>query len=110
MMEGRTVLLLTTTGRRSGQPRTIVLGYGRTGDRLGVVASNNGAPSDPDWYLNLLADPTATVELGPDKFRVRAATAGPGEREELAKVLPYLEGQQKLTPREIPIVALDRVP
>jgi len=110
MMEGRTVLLLTTTGRRSGQPRTIVLGYGRHGDRLVVIASNNGAPSHPDWYLNLLADPTATVELGPDTFKVRATIAGPGERDQLATALRYLEGQQKLTPREIPIVALDRIP
>jgi deazaflavin-dependent oxidoreductase (nitroreductase family) len=110
LMEGRTVLLVTSTGRRSGQQRTIVLGYGRQGDRLVVIASNNGAPSDPDWYLNLLADLNATVELGPDKFQVRATIVGPGERDQLAKALPYLEGQQKLTPREIPIVALDRIP
>jgi deazaflavin-dependent oxidoreductase (nitroreductase family) len=109
-MEGRSVLLLTTTGRRSGQPRTIVLGYGRQGDRLVVIASNNGAPSDPDWYLNLLADRNATVELGPEKFRVRATIAGQGERDQLGKAIRYLEGQQKLTTREIPIVALDRVP
>src|SRR4029077_8154294 len=58
MMEGRTVLLLTTTGRRSGQPRTVVLGYGRHGDGLVVLASNNGAPSHPAWYLKLLPGPT----------------------------------------------------
>jgi deazaflavin-dependent oxidoreductase (nitroreductase family) len=108
-MEGRTVLLLTTTGRRSGEQRTIVLGYGRHGDRLVVIASNNGAPSAPAWYQNLLADPAATVELGPEKFKVRATTAGPEERDELGKVVPYLESQQKRTEREIPIVILDRV-
>ena len=108
-MEGRTVLLLTTTGRRSGEQRTIVLGYGRHGDRLVVIASDNGAPSAPGWYQNLLADPNATVELGPDKFKVRASTAGPEERDELAKVVPYLERQQQLTRREIPIVVLERV-
>jgi deazaflavin-dependent oxidoreductase (nitroreductase family) len=109
-MEGRTVLLLTTTGRRSAEQRTIVLGYGRQGDRLVVIASNNGAQSDPAWYHNLLADPNATVELGPEKFKVRATTAGPEERDELGKVVPYLESQQKRTQREIPIVILERQP
>lgn len=109
-MEGRTVLLLTTTGRRSAEERTIVLGYGRHGDRYVVIASNNGAASDPAWYQNLLADPTATLEVGPEKFKVRATTARPDEREELARVVPYLEGQQKRTQREIPIVVFDRVP
>ena len=109
-MAGRTVLLLTTTGRRSGEPRTIVLGYGRAGDRLVVIASDNGAPAAPAWYHNLLADPNATVEVGPEKFKVRATTASPGERDQLAKVVPYLESQQKLTEREIPVVALERVP
>jgi deazaflavin-dependent oxidoreductase (nitroreductase family) len=107
-MEGRTLLLLTTTGRRSGEDRTIVLGYGRHGDRYVVIASNNGAASDPAWYHNLLADPTATLEVGPEKFRVRARTARPDEREELAKVVPYLERQQKLTAREIPLVVFER--
>jgi deazaflavin-dependent oxidoreductase (nitroreductase family) len=108
-MEGRTVLLLTTTGRRSGEQRTIVLGYGRHGDRLVVIASNNGAPSAPAWYHNLLADPNATVELGPEKFNVRATTAMPDERDEVAKVVPYLVSQQKLTTREIPLVVLERI-
>src|ERR1700682_2069372 len=84
------ILLLTSFGARSGNPRTIVVGYGRHGERLVVIASNNGAPSPPDWSFNLLAHPSATVELGPDKFEVRATTAKPDEREELAKVVPYL--------------------
>ena len=107
-MAGRTVLLLTTTGTRSGQPRTTVLGYGRAGDRYVVIASNNGAQSHPAWYLNLLANPLATVEVGPEKFEVRASTARPDEREELANAVPYLERQQKLTSREIPLVILER--
>lgn len=109
-MAGRTVLLLTTTGARSGQPRTTVLGYGRSGDRYVVIASNNGAPSHPAWYLNLLANPTATVEVGPEKFEAHASTARPEERDELAKAVPYLESQQKLTERQIPLVILERVP
>lgn len=109
MMAGRSILLLTTRGARSGQPRTTVVGYGRQGDRYLIIASNNGAPSAPAWYLNLLATPTATVELGPDKFEVRASTAEPGQRDELAKAVPYLESQQKLTSRQIPIVVLEPV-
>ncbi|MDQ2943227.1 MAG: nitroreductase family deazaflavin-dependent oxidoreductase [Candidatus Dormibacteraeota bacterium] len=108
-MAGRSVLLLTTVGARSGKPRTTVVGFGRQGDRLVVIASNNGAPSVPNWYKNLLARPTATVELGPEKFKVRATTAEPDERDELAKAVPYLKQQQSLIEREIPIVVLDRV-
>jgi deazaflavin-dependent oxidoreductase (nitroreductase family) len=102
------VIILTTTGARSGEPRAAVVGYGRQGDRLVVIASNNGAPEHPYWYGNLLANPTATVELGEDRFEVRARTAASDERAELAKAVPYLESQQKLTKREIPIVVLER--
>ncbi|MEO8744991.1 MAG: nitroreductase/quinone reductase family protein [Candidatus Dormiibacterota bacterium] len=108
-MAGRKVLLLTTIGARSGLPRTAVLGYGRSGENLVIIASNNGAPRDPLWYRNLVAHPTATVELGPDRFGVRARTAGPEERKELGAALPYLEQQQKLTERELPLVVLKKL-
>jgi deazaflavin-dependent oxidoreductase (nitroreductase family) len=108
-MAGRNLILLTTTGARSGQSRTIVLGFGRSGDKLVAIASNNGAPAHPAWYLNLLADPVATVELGAEKFDVRVRTARPDERAELAKAVPYLESQQKLTERQIPLVVLERI-
>jgi deazaflavin-dependent oxidoreductase (nitroreductase family) len=109
-MAGRSLIILTTTGAQSGEPRSVVLGYVRHGDRLLAIASNNGAPTAPAWYLNLLAHPTATIELaGPDRFEVRASTAKPDEREELAKALPYLDQQQGLTTREIPIVVFERV-
>jgi deazaflavin-dependent oxidoreductase (nitroreductase family) len=107
-MAGRSVLILTTTGARSGKERAVVLGYGRDGKRLVVIASDNGAPVAPAWYHNLLAHPIATVELEPKAFKVRARTAKPEEREQLAKALPYLEQQQSLTGRELPIVVLDR--
>jgi deazaflavin-dependent oxidoreductase (nitroreductase family) len=107
-MAGRSILILTTIGARSGEPRSIVIGYGRHGDRLVVLASDNGAPKAPAWYHNLLAHPTATIELGPERFEVRATTAGPDEREELAKAVPYLGQQQSLTKREIPIVVFER--
>jgi deazaflavin-dependent oxidoreductase (nitroreductase family) len=85
------------------------MGYVRHGDGLLAIASNNGAARHPDWYFNLLAAPTATVELGPEKFDVRVRTAGPDEREELGRLIPYFESQQKLTEREIPIVVLERI-
>jgi deazaflavin-dependent oxidoreductase (nitroreductase family) len=107
-MLGRSVLILTTTGARSGKERAVVLGYGRDGKRLVVIASDNGAPVAPAWYHNLLAHSIATVELEPKAFKVRARTAKPEEREQLAKALPYLEQQQSLTERELPIVVLER--
>jgi deazaflavin-dependent oxidoreductase (nitroreductase family) len=106
-MAGRSILLLTTTGARSGEARTIVLGYGRDGDSFVVIASNNGAPAHPAWYRNLLADPRATVEIGPETIPVRARTAEPHEREDLARTVPYLAQQQGLTTREIPLVVLE---
>jgi deazaflavin-dependent oxidoreductase (nitroreductase family) len=107
-MAGRRLLLLTTTGARTGQPRTAVLGYGRVGDRYVVIASNNGAPSAPAWYHNLLANPAAVVEVGAERFEAQARTARPEERAELAAAVPYLESQQQLTDRLIPLVVLER--
>ncbi len=105
---GRTLMLLTTTGAKSGKERTAVLGFGKDGDRYIVIASGSGAPSHPGWYYNLLARPTATVEVGPDKFKARARTARPEERESLKRFVAYIEQQQTLTSREIPIVVLER--
>jgi len=103
------LILLTTIGARSGEPRTVVIGYRPRGDELVAIASDNGARKDPKWYRNLLANPTATVELRADKFEVRARTARPDERKELAKLVSYMESQQKLTDREIPIVVFERI-
>ena len=107
-MAGRTLMLLTTTGAKSGKERTAVLGFGKDGDRYVVIASGNGAPSHPGWYQNLHARPIATVEVGPNKFKARARTARPEEREQLKRFVPYIEQQQTLTKREIPIVVLER--
>jgi deazaflavin-dependent oxidoreductase (nitroreductase family) len=96
-MAGRSLMILTTTGARTGQPRTVVLGYGKRGDRYVVIASANAAPSDPAWYRNLQAHPIATVEV-----------ADSGERDQLAGAVPWLQSQQKLTSRRIPIVVLNR--
>src|SRR2546422_11595710 len=85
-MAGRTLLLLTTTGAKSRKERTAVLGFGKDGNRYVVIASGNGAPSHPAWYLNLQARPIATVEVGPDKFKARARTARPEERDALKRL------------------------
>lgn len=107
MMANRHVLLLTTIGRKTGQERTVVVGYGQEGDRYIVIASDNGAKDHPHWYRNLLANPTATVEVGADRIEARARTARPQEREQFIPLVPYIRSQQELTSREIPIVVLE---
>ncbi len=107
-MAGSQLMVLTTTGAKSGKERTTVIGYRKDGERFVAIASGNGAPSHPAWYLNLQARPIATVEVGPDKFKVRVRTARPEERERLSRLVPYLEQQQRLTTREIPIVVFER--
>ena len=110
--EGVTTLLLTTTGRRSGQARTTPLIYGRDGDRYVVVASRGGAPQHPAWYENLAARPEVTVQVMTDRFKARARTASAAERPALWKTMaaiwpPYDEYQAK-TSRTIPVVILER--
>src|ERR687890_630629 len=79
LWEGVPTLILTTTGRRSGEQRPMALIFGRDGDRLVVVASKGGAPRHPAWYLNLSADPDVELQVGPDVFAARARTATPEE-------------------------------
>src|SRR5689334_16972927 len=71
-MAGMPLLLLTTTGAKSGRAITKPLAYSRDGDRIVVIASFAGAPKSPPWYFNLVANPVATVELGSERFQVRA--------------------------------------
>lgn len=103
------LLLLTTTGSRSGAQRTTVVGYRPYGDGLAVIASNNGADLAPSWFFNLQKNPIATVEIGPDRFQVRARVAAEDERPRLGTIIDYLERQQALTSRQIPVVVLERV-
>src|SRR6266566_4333189 len=74
-MAGRQLLLLTTTGAKSGRQRTAVVGYRPYGDDLAIIASDNGAPNAPQWFANLEKDPVATVEVGSEKFKVRTRLA-----------------------------------
>jgi deazaflavin-dependent oxidoreductase (nitroreductase family) len=107
---GMPVLLLTTTGRRSGKPRTTPLTFFRDGDDLVVIASNGGADRPPDWSLNLQRNPRAVVEIGADQLTVRARTASAEERERLwvgitATYSDYARYQKK-TARQIPVLIL----
>jgi deazaflavin-dependent oxidoreductase (nitroreductase family) len=110
--EGAPMLLLTTTGAKSGQTRTTPLVYTTDGDRLVVIASKAGAPSHPAWYHNLVANPTVTLEVGKEKFQARAKVAGEDERDRLyaaqAALMPNFAEYQQKTTRRIPVVVLER--
>ncbi len=112
-MVGSPVLLLVTTGRKTGRTRTTPLLYLRDRDRHVIVASNGGAAKHPVWWLNLQAYPEATVEVGGRKVRVRATEAQGGEKarlwEALVRMYPSYEDYQKRTDREIPVVLLEPV-
>ncbi|HEX2322320.1 MAG TPA: nitroreductase family deazaflavin-dependent oxidoreductase [Streptosporangiaceae bacterium] len=106
------LLLLTTTGARSGRAKTTPMMFHRDGDRLLVIASNIGAPKHPDWYANLVADPHVVVEVGAKRFEAEAVPLTGSERERLWAMLkesyPFFAEQEAKTRREIPVVALTR--
>lgn len=110
--EGSTVLLLTTTGRRSGEARTTPLIYARDGDRYVIVASKGGAPEHPGWYRNLEKNPAVELQVEEEVFPARARTAGGEERERLWRkaneVWPHYAEYAQKTEREIPVVVLER--
>jgi deazaflavin-dependent oxidoreductase (nitroreductase family) len=110
--EGRDLLLLTTRGRRTGREYTAPVVFTRDGDRLLVYASQGGAPTHPDWYLNLEQDPKVTVEVGPERYDAIATPLEGEERDQefaaqAARVHAFAEYQEK-TSRVIPVVALTR--
>jgi deazaflavin-dependent oxidoreductase (nitroreductase family) len=110
--EGAPLLLLTTTGRKSGRSYTNPVMYLAEGDRLMVFASKGGAPTNPDWYHNLVAHPRATVEVGTEKFDVNAEVVKGEERDRIyqrqAELYPGFGEYQRNTTRTIPVVALTR--
>jgi deazaflavin-dependent oxidoreductase (nitroreductase family) len=110
--EGSTILLLTTTGRRTGEKRTTPLIYAKDGDRYVIVASQGGAPRHPHWYANLSQDPNVEVQVLDEVFRARARTAEGEERERLWRlaneVWPHYDSYQRRTERRIPVVVLER--
>ena len=109
---GATCLLLTTTGRKSGQQRTLPLIFAASGRSCGVVASNGGAPTHPAWFLNIQADPHVEVQVKGDRFSATARTATGEEREALWQLMtvdwPNYNEYTKRTDRLIPVVVLDR--
>ncbi|MFL5927229.1 MAG: nitroreductase family deazaflavin-dependent oxidoreductase [Gaiellaceae bacterium] len=110
--KGSKTLLLTTKGRKTGEPRTTPLIYENDGDRYVIVASKGGAPEDPGWYRNLSQDAEVQVQVKDDVFRARARTADGDERERLWKLAaqqwPDYDAYQQRTDREIPVVVLER--
>jgi deazaflavin-dependent oxidoreductase (nitroreductase family) len=106
-------LLLTTTGRKSGEKYIFPLFYGEVGDSYLIVASKGGAPEHPGWYRNILANPEVEVQAGTKKVKARARTATGAERAKLWQQAllfwpPYADYQTK-TEREIPVVVLDPI-
>jgi deazaflavin-dependent oxidoreductase (nitroreductase family) len=105
-------LLLTSVGRKSGEPRPLPLIYKKVGDNYVIIASKGGAPAHPAWYLNLVAEPNCQVQAGRDETDATARTASGSEREDLWAQLaevypPYNDYQKSAGDREIPVVVLE---
>ena len=111
--EGRTLLLLHTKGAKSKQERINPVAYVKDGERFVVIASKGGAPTNPDWYYNIVADPALTVEAGTEKFQVRATVAEEPERTRLyhkmTEMMPGFGDYQQKTTRKIPVIVLTPV-
>jgi deazaflavin-dependent oxidoreductase (nitroreductase family) len=110
--KGSKTLLLTTKGRKSGEPRTTPLIYENANDAYVIVASKGGTPENPGWYENLAKDPQVELQVKDEVFPARARTAEGEERERLWKLAaqqwPDYDEYQKKTDREIPVVVLER--
>ena len=111
--EGAPMILLTHTGAKSGKEYPTPLVYSRDGDAVVIIASKAGAPDDPQWFRNLVANPDVTVEIGTDRFAARARVAEGAERDRLydaqAALMPNFKEYADKTTRRIPVVVLDRV-
>ena len=110
---GAPTLVLTTTGRKSGQPRKSALIFGSDGDNFLLIASQGGAPKHPMWYLNLRDNPEVELQVLGDKFRAHARTATPDEKPRLWKIMteswPSYDDYQTRTERDIPLDVLERI-
>jgi deazaflavin-dependent oxidoreductase (nitroreductase family) len=111
--EGSPLLLLQTTGAKTGRTRVKPLVYRSDGDRLVVFGTKGGSPTHPEWYHNVRANPRVTVEVGSDRFEADARVAPPDERDRLWRLqtqdVPVFADYQKRTDRTIPVVILERV-
>lgn len=110
---GRDLLLLHTIGAKSGQERVNPVAYVRDGERLVVIASKGGAPTNPSWYYNILAHPLLSVEVGSEQFQVRATVAEEPERtrlyDKMVAVMPAFAEYRVKTTRAIPVIILTPV-
>ncbi|MBV9409978.1 MAG: nitroreductase family deazaflavin-dependent oxidoreductase [Acidimicrobiia bacterium] len=111
--EGGTLLLLHTRGAKTGKERVNPLAYQQVGDDFAIFASKAGAPTNPDWFYNVKANPNVTVEVGTDAFDVRARVAEGDERERIwdrqKELMPGFAEYEQKTDRQIPVVVLERV-
>jgi deazaflavin-dependent oxidoreductase (nitroreductase family) len=111
-LAGAPVLLLTTTGAKSGQQHTCPLVYLSEGGKIYIFAGNRGAPTNPAWYYNLVAHPDVTVEVGPEKFEARAIVLASEESERLGKIqvqkIPEIASLMEKMTRKVPAVLLER--
>lgn len=109
---GTTILLLTTIGSKSGEPRTTPLIHRTDGDRYVIIASKGGAPKHPSWFVNLREDPRIEIQVKGERFPVRAEVAEGDERDRLWKLMtevwPDYDDYQAGTDRQIPVVVLTR--
>jgi deazaflavin-dependent oxidoreductase (nitroreductase family) len=112
-VSGRTLLLLHTTGAKSQQQRVNPAAFTMDGDRFIITASNEGAPNNPDWYYNVVANPLVTVEVGPEQFQAHATIPAEPERtrlyNQMATAMPGFAEYQRNTTRTIPVVVLTRM-
>jgi F420H(2)-dependent quinone reductase len=112
-MSGLKVLLLTTTGRKTGQPRTTPLGYFKQEGNFVLIASNGGADQNPAWFYNLKSNPRVAIQIGNTQMAVQAEQAGSEKREqlwsELVKMAPAYRQYTQRTKREIPMVILQPI-
>jgi len=111
---GSDILLLHHTGARTGADRVSPLAYQRVGESFAVFASKAGAPDNPAWYHNLIANPDASVEVGTGTFPVKARVAEPAERDVIwdrqkERAPHFAQYEQKAAPRKIPVIVLDPV-
>lgn len=111
-MKGMPVVLLTTTGAKTGRTLTRPLVYTKDGDRVVIVASFAGGPHNPPWYHNLRTNPVVTVEIGAEKFQARATEVHGTERDRLfnqhAAAMPVFNDYKQKTTRQIPVIVLNR--
>jgi len=111
--EGRTLLLLHTTGAKSHEPRINPVAYTTDGDRFVIIASKGGAPTNPDWYYNVVANPSISVEVGTEQFQAQATIAEEPERtrlyDKMVEVMPGFADYKQKTSRVIPVIVLTRM-